>query len=108
MSVHVKNGTPLQREPLCETCVHSHIQKGYRESEWLVFCQLTYPTYRVPFRVRECSGYTEMKRQTLKQMEEIAWPLTGAGINRRVGFVPASDVEDKAERVELILSEYEE
>jgi hypothetical protein len=107
MSVHVKNGTPLQGESLCETCVHSHIQKGYRESERLVFCQLTYPSYRVPFRVRECSGYTEMKRQTLKQMEDIAWPLTGAGINRQVGFIPARDAEDRAARVELILSEEE-
>ena len=100
MSVYVKNGTPLNGEALCETCLHSLIQKGYRESEKLVFCQLTYPTYRVPFRVRECSGYAEMKRQTLKQMEKIAWPLTGTG-KSQVGFVPAKDT------VELVLSEEE-
>jgi len=105
VDVHVKYGTPLQGESLCETCVHSHIQKGYRESERLVLCRLTYPTYRVPFRVRECSGHMEMKRQTLEQMEKIAWPLSG--INRQVGFIPASDVADKAGRVELILSEEE-
>jgi hypothetical protein len=105
MGIHVKNGTPLQGEPLCETCVHSHIQKGYRESERLVVCQLTYPAYRVPFSVRECSGHTEMKRQTLEQMEKIAWPLIG--INRQVGFISANDAADKAGRVELILSEEE-
>ena len=59
MSVYVKNGTPLHAESLCESCANSHIERGYRESETLVFCQATNPEHRVKFRVRECSSHTE-------------------------------------------------
>lgn len=104
MSVHIKNGTPLHGESLCETCVHGHITKGYRESEELVVCQATYPEHRVSFRVRECSEFTEKKRQTLKQMEEIAWVLAHNGYTRKVGFVPARELQTDEHEIELILS----
>jgi hypothetical protein len=107
MDVRIKNGTPLHSESLCETCVHAHIVRGYRESEELTVCQATYPEHTVPFHVRECSGYTQMKRQTLKQMEDIAWVLGPNGGKRRAGFVPAADVETKETQVELFLRKKE-
>jgi hypothetical protein len=103
MDVRIKNGTPMHGESLCETCVHAHLVKGFRESEQLVVCQACYPERTVPFRVRECSGYTQVKRQTLKQMEEIAWVLDPKGNKRRAGFVPASELRKDEEAIEIVL-----
>lgn len=55
MGVYVKDGTPLHGKSLCEGCVNAHIERGYRESETLIFCQATNPEHRVRFPVRECS-----------------------------------------------------
>ncbi len=104
MGVHVRNGTPLHGPSLCETCVNAHIKKGFRESEELVVCQATYPEHRVPFRVRECSGYIEVKRQSLKQMEDMAWILAPKGVKRQAGFVPPQEIGTEEPEIELILS----
>lgn len=104
MSVQVKDGTPVFGPSLCETCSNAHIEKGYRESEQLIFCTVTYFEHRVPFRVRHCSGYREVKRQTLKQMEEIAWVLPSSGNKRTAGFRPPRKVSsDDQEGITLIL-----
>jgi hypothetical protein len=105
MSVHVKNGTPLHGESLCETCLNGHIERGYRESEELVICQSTYPEHRVMFRVRDCSRYVERQRQALCDMQKIAWILDEQGHTRKVGFVPAKELEEQSGEVELILNE---
>lgn len=103
MGVYVKDGTPLHGPSLCETCSNAHIEKGYRESEETVICTVTYPERRVRFRVRQCSGYTEIKRQTLKEMEKIAWTITAKGTKRRTGFVrPGAPSADRKE-IELII-----
>lgn len=98
MAVHVKGGTPVFGPSICETCSNAHVETGYRESEKLVFCTVTYFEHRVPFPVRQCSGYREVKRQTLKQMEDIAWILPSSGNKRTAGFAPSrkqsSDDED--------------
>lgn len=98
MAVHVKGGTPVFGPSLCDTCSNAHVEKGYRESEQLVFCTVTYLEHRVQFPVRQCSGYREVKRQTLKQMEDIAWILPSSGNKRTAGFAPpqkqASDDEE--------------
>lgn len=104
MTVHVKNGTPLFGPSLCETCSHAHIEKGYRESEHLIFCTATYFEHRVPFAVRQCSGYREIKRQTLKQMEDIACILPSSGNKRTAGFAPPGKASsDEEEGVTLVL-----
>jgi uncharacterized cysteine cluster protein YcgN (CxxCxxCC family) len=105
VSVRVKDGTPLFGPSLCETCSNAHIEKGYRESEQVVFCTATYFEHRVQFRVRQCSGYREVKRQTLKQMEEIAWILPSCGNKRAAGFAPPSKPSsDGEEEVTLVLN----
>lgn len=103
MSVYVKGGTPLQGESLCESCANAHIERGYRESETLVFCQATNPEHRVGFRVRECSSHTEKQKQTLWQMQKIAWVLDER-TGRKVGFVPAAELRERPEELEIILN----
>ena len=102
MSVYVKNGTPQHGASLCDSCLSAHIERGYGESETLVFCQATYPEHRVRFRVRECSSYTEKQRQNLYEMKKIAWILDQRP-DRKVGFVPAAEMEERTNEVELIL-----
>ena len=106
MDIRVKNGTPLHGESLCETCSQAHIARGFSESEKLVICQAVYPERRVLFKIRECTNYLEIKRQTLRQMEEIAWVLAPREGKRKAGFVPASEMETESE-IELILNEPE-
>lgn len=47
-----------------------------------------------------------MKRQTLSQMEQIAWILAPREGKRKAGFVPAKELE-KESGIELILDESE-
>lgn len=105
MSVKVKDGTPLHGPPLCETCVHAHIERGFCQNEMAIFCQATWPEHRVQFRVRECSGYLERKRQNLKQMEDMAWVLRPREGKRVAGFVRLSDLPEDEDQIEIELDE---
>jgi hypothetical protein len=104
MAINVRNGTPLHGPSLCDTCAHAHIERGYRESETAIFCQSTWPEHRVQFRVRECSGYLEIKRQSLKQMEEMAWVLSPRGAKRPAGFSAPSELRKDEGEIELVLN----
>ena len=103
MSVHVKNGTPLYQPPLCETCTNAHIERGYRESELQVFCTVRFRLHRVPFQVRECSGYVDKNRQNLYDMREMAWILAPRGPKRKAGFIPVSKLLNEDGDIELTL-----
>jgi len=104
MSIHVKNGTPMHGPSLCETCMHAHIESGFSESEELVICTFTWPDHRVHFRVRKCNDYAEMRRQTLKQMEDMAWVLMPRGGKRVTGFVRPSEIPEE-HQIEIELDE---
>lgn len=99
----IKNGTPMQGPPLCETCVNAHIERGYGESDALIYCQATWPEHRVRFRVRECTGYRDTHRQNLKQMEDMAWVLMPRNGKRVAGFVPPSEVPEDGNHIEIEL-----
>lgn len=91
MSIRVKGGTPLHAESLCRSCTQAHIVRGYSASEEIVVCRATYPGRRVPFAVRDCTGYVSTTSQVLDDMEKIAWVLEPRGPKRRAGFLPASE-----------------
>jgi hypothetical protein len=105
MRPYVKNGTPLHGPSLCESCMHAHVLRGFRESEEQVTCCFTYPNHRVDFRVQKCNDYSEMKRQTLKQMEEMAWILALRGPKRQAGFVHSSELRNEDGDIELTLND---
>jgi hypothetical protein len=111
MTNNVKNGTPTHGPSLCDTCFRSLVVKGYRESEKVVICQATRPEKQVRFPVRECSIYEDRGRQTLRQMEEVAWTLAPRGSKRQAGFIAPGEkkegdgdfefmLDDKAQRLE--------
>ena len=56
---------------LCHACYWSHIQKGFRESEEAVYC--CFSRFRaVPFKVADCTDFSNKNLPTREQMENIA------------------------------------
>jgi hypothetical protein len=105
MSLNIKDGTPTHGPSLCDTCLRSHIFKGYRQSEQIVVCQATYPEMRVHFPVRECSSFSDKSRQTLRQMQDIAWNLIPRGPKRQAGFVSPDNMRQGERDIELVLDD---
>jgi hypothetical protein len=70
-----------------------------------VICQATWPEKQVRFPVRECSTYEDKGRQTLRQMEEIAWTLAARGPKRLAGFVAPGNVKEGDREIELVLDD---
>jgi hypothetical protein len=104
MTLIVKNGTPMHGPSLCETCTNAHIQKGYRASEKVVICSAHEPGHPVRFSVRECTDYRDRTRQSLWEMEKIAWVLGPTGSKRKAGFTPSSDARKDEGEIERILN----
>jgi len=70
--LNVKNGTPVGNEHLCKSCSHALYVTGYRESDVLVICVLTDPSFRVPFVVHQCSDFLDKRKPDWEQMEKLA------------------------------------
>lgn len=93
MNLKVKDGTPVGNYPICNTCSWGLVMKGYRTSEELVYCRLTYPDVLVPFPVRECTNYINRTLPSKEDMEKTAWILLSKQINRKVGFVKREEFQ---------------
>ena len=81
----MKNGTAAGSQSRCESCAHSHILQGFRESEEVTYCY--YATLMVvPFKVRECSNFQDKARPTREQMEELAIEIRPTQTFKPAGF----------------------
>ncbi|HTC94515.1 MAG TPA: hypothetical protein VK699_13835 [Terriglobales bacterium] len=90
-NLKVQNGTPVGNESMCSTCRYARIIKGFSESEEIVFCELSYQSFRVPFRVRECSEYDDKRLPRRYEMEKIAYILLSKTVGRDIGFVTPNE-----------------
>lgn len=71
----------------CDSCQHAHIVVGYRETEAIVYCNYIYEqAIPVPFRVRECTSYTDRNRPTWEQMKDLALPIKQTTTGKSTGF----------------------
>ena len=91
LTISVKNPTVADGESLCRTCYYVHMQRGYRESDEVVFCMFGgWDTPRpVTFKVKECTDYTDRDMPTPKQMERLAILIEPQG-ERAPGFMRTS------------------
>ena len=86
-TITVKNGTAVGNESLCLKCASAHYQRGYRESEMVVYCARIWNVLRVvPFAVRECNDYREADMPSRDYMEEIALIINPSPTLKPVGF----------------------
>src|ERR1700722_14199866 len=101
MGIYVKNGTPLNRESLCESCSRAFIARGYSETELIAICQALNPERRMRFPVRACTAYVAKNKPTIKEMEDIAIVLDRVALKRDAGFVRLAEIEKGGEKIEL-------
>ena len=90
--INIKNGTPVGRINLCQSCSWGQCITGYRESERLVICNKTSPDMVVPFVVLECSSYVDKYRPDWEQMQKLAIEIQPVRISSRTaGFSVLTD-----------------
>jgi hypothetical protein len=109
MSIYVKNGTPVGKPSLCESCSRAFIARGYSETELVVVCNAPWRGMRMIFPVRACTAFVEKNKPTIVEMEEIALVLDRVALKRDAGFVRVSENENNndAKQIELILNSNE-
>jgi hypothetical protein len=84
-TIVMKNAALRDEESLCRACYWAHIQKGFRESEEAVFC--CFSKFRpVPFKVADCTDFSNKNVPTREQMENIALIIPTKPARKRAGF----------------------
>ena len=86
LPIHVKDGTAIGSQSRCVSCEHSHILRGYRESEELTYCNFPTDLILVPFKVRDCSNYSDKTRPTWDQMQDLAIEIRPVSFAKPAGF----------------------
>ena len=86
-TITIKNGTAVGTESLCVRCMNGHRQKGFRESEELLFCTYVWEAPRiVPFKVAECTNFAGRDTLTMYQMQQMALLINPASNAKSAGF----------------------
>lgn len=77
MRLKIRGGTVQHGESsLCVTCRHATIVKGQSLREEIVRCdRLSTGHDLVRFPVTFCSGYSDRRQPSLREMEDLAWIL---------------------------------
>ena len=97
MSVVIRNGRAQVSESLCNSCYWAHIQRGFAESEEAILCAFLQQPHVVPFKVSQCTDYSDKRVPTRRDMEEIAWIIRTKDVNRQVGFTNETETEPREE-----------
>jgi hypothetical protein len=93
MRVRIKDGTPQSGKSLCMTCRDAGIVKG-QNGELVIHCRADMFSHlrgNVPFRVYECTSYTQINSLDRYQMEAIAWKIEARHRGPRGFVVPAGE-----------------
>jgi len=98
-TIVMKKAALSDEESLCRACYWAHIQRGFRESEETVFC--CFSQFRaVPFKVADCTDFSNKMVPTREQMESIALIIPTKSVRKPAGFPGigfAAEGEEEAE-----------
>jgi hypothetical protein len=87
MEIAIKGGLQQDGESLCRTCRWAHMQKGFRESEEIIFCGYSYQALRpVLFKVADCSDYADRTTPSLYEMGKMALLINVEPARKQIGF----------------------
>ncbi len=94
MGIRIQGGTVRHGDPsLCLTCRHATVVQGQSLQDRIVDCGLlSSRDSRISFPVTSCSGYSDRRHPTLREMEDLAWVLRTDGRRRHIGFVQAREL----------------
>jgi hypothetical protein len=97
--LNVRNGTPVGTEHLCKGCRNGQYVTGYRESDVLVVCALSTPSFVVPFSVHQCTDFEDRQKPDWEQMEKLAIQIQPERVSKKTrGFqIPEVIRPDKPE-----------
>jgi len=97
MRVKIQGGTVRYGEPsLCLTCRYATVIRGPSLQDRIVDCgQISGEHSRIPFPVSSCTGYSDKRHPSLREMEEIAWVLRTDARKSEIGFVRARDLKPR-------------
>lgn len=97
MHVKIRGGTVNHGEPpLCYTCRYSTVVTGTSYRHEIIDCRrLSDGLGRITFAVTSCSAYSDRRRPSLDEMEDIAWVLRSDAKRNQVGFVRARDLKPR-------------
>jgi hypothetical protein len=100
-TIVMKKTTLRDEQSLCHACYWAHIQKGFRESEEAVYC--CFGRFRaVPFKVADCTDFSNKNVPTREQMENIALIIPTKPARKMSGFgavgFPGEQEEKEDER----------
>ena len=84
-TIVMKKAALSHERSLCHACYWSHIQKGFRESEEVVYC--CFSKFRaVPFKVADCTDFSNKNVPTRREMEDIALIIPTTPARKPSGF----------------------
>ena len=92
-TIVMKRAALRDEESLCRACYWAHIQKGFRESEETVFCCFS-RLRSVPFKVADCTDFSNKTVPTRAQMENIALIIPTQPARKHAGFKGVGFSED--------------
>ena len=84
-TIVMKTAALRDEESLCRMCYWAHIQKGFRESEEAVYCCFS-RLRAVPFKVADCTDFSNKNVPTREQMEKIALIIPTKPARKPSGF----------------------
>jgi hypothetical protein len=84
--IQMKGATAVGAEPVCRTCVHGLVLRGYRDSEIVVRCTFANPAFVVPFIVSECTEFYDRDRPSWSAMDKFAIHVSPKAEPKPVGF----------------------
>lgn len=71
------------------------VVKGARLRDEITHCSELYGSPRIRFPVLSCSAYSDKRRPSVREMEDIAWVLRSDARKNAIGFVPAKSLKPR-------------